>query len=190
LRRYLENKNELPDSPLWALVPIHFHEQYEEGMPGHRVQLSRTRLMTDVADPLKRLAAIVEEVGESRQAETISASDLNELTDSLPSTTMTMAARTISASIGPGRRYRENHNAVISISRGPDKPLYLCGAKLLAFTGMDIIWNNLALTHTVTTYNGQLTIAAVCDRKIMPDPAFYAQCLQDSFKELLAAAKM
>ena len=52
---------------------------------------------------------------------------------------------------------------------------------------MDIIWNNLALSHTVTTYNGQLTIAAVCDRKIIPDPAFYVQCLQESFNDLLSA---
>jgi WS/DGAT/MGAT family acyltransferase len=187
LRRYLQSKEELPDSSLWALVPVHYHEEFEQGIPGHRVQLSRTRLMTDVADPLKRLAAIVEEVIEARHADTISASDMNELTDSLPSTTMTMAARTISASIGPGRRYRENHNVVLSVSHGPERPLYLCGAKLLLFTGMDIIWNNLALSHTVTTYNGKLTIAAVCDRKIMPDPAFYAQCLKESFEELLEA---
>ena len=34
---------------------------------------------------------------------------------------------------------------------------------------------------------GSVFIAAVCDRKIMPDPAFYAQSLQESFKELLNA---
>ena len=44
--------------------------------------------------------------------------------------------------------------------------------------------HQLALNHTVTTYDGKLTIAPVCDRKIMPDPAFYAECLQASFDEL------
>lgn len=54
---------------------------------------------------------------------------------------------------------------------------------------MDIIWNNLAHSHTVTTYDNTVTIAPVCDRKIMPDPAFYVQCLHDSGKELLKSVR-
>ena len=34
---------------------------------------------------------------------------------------------------------------------------------------------------------GQITIAATSCRKLMPDPAFYAKCLQDSFDEMKAA---
>jgi WS/DGAT/MGAT family acyltransferase len=187
LRHYLLDKDELPGESLWALVPLHIHGDFEGDVPGHRVRLTRTKLATHIEAPLERLAAIVNELKEAKDADTISATDMDELQDSLPSTTMSLAARTIAASIGPGRRYRQNHNVVISISHAPEKPLYLCGARLLAFTGMDIIWNNLALSHTITTYNGRITIAAVCDRKIMPDPAFYKECLQKSFDEMLAA---
>jgi diacylglycerol O-acyltransferase / wax synthase len=36
----------------------------------------------------------------------------------------------------------------------------------------------------VVSYCGQITIALTSCREMMPDPAFYAECLQDSFDEL------
>jgi len=109
---------------------------------------------------------------------------MSELQDILPATTMNLAARTISANLGPGRQYRKNHNLVVSITPGPERPLHLCGARLLAFTGMASIMDDLALAHTVTSYDGRLAIAFVSDRKMMPDPAFYAECLEAAFGEL------
>ena len=107
----------------------------------------------------------------------------------MPSTAMVFAAKTISARMGPGKRYRENHNTVISIHPGPAKPLYLCGARLVGYTGMAALMDNLGLNHTATTYDGKLTIAPVCDRRMMPDPALYFECLRGSFYELRDAAK-
>ena len=185
VRKYLRSKGELPDRSLWALLPVHIHGSEDEGIPGHRVQLTRTRVMSDIDQPLARFKAIVREVARAWE-HSLSADEINEVQDVLPSTTMTMAAKTIAARFGPGRRYRENHNMVVSIIPGPEKPMYLCGARLIAFTGMAIILDNLALSHTVTTYDGKLTIAPICDRKIMPDPAFYIECLQASFEELRA----
>lgn len=184
--RYLASKDELPDKSMWALLPIHIHGSKDEGIPGHRVQLTRTRIMSDVENPLQRLEAIVREVARAWE-HSLSAADMNEVQDILPSSTMTMAAKTIAARFGPGKRFRENHNMVVSIIPGPEEPLQLCGARLVAFTGMAIILDNLALSHTVTTYDGKLAIAPVCDRKIMPDPIFYAQCLRESFEELREA---
>jgi len=186
VRKYLKSKGELPDESLWALLPVHILGSEDEGIPGRRVQLTRTRIMSDIREPLNRFRSIVREVARAWE-HSLSAYEINEVQDVLPSTTMTMAAKTIAARFGPGRRYRENHNMVVSIIPGPEEPMYLCGARLIAFTGMAIILDNLALSHTVTTYDGKLTIAPTGDRKIMPDPAFYTQCLRDSFEELKAA---
>jgi WS/DGAT/MGAT family acyltransferase len=184
VRRYLEEKDELPAASLWALLPLHRHEQTEEGLPGHRVQLARIKLMTHVADPEARLAGIHGEIENSRVESAMDGGEMTELQDILPATTMNIAARTISANLGPGRQYRKNHNLVVSITPGPDRPLYLCGARLLAYTGMATIMDDLALAHTVTSYDGRLAIAFVCDRKMMPDPALYAECLEAAFAEL------
>ena len=152
------------------------------------MRLVRTRLTTDRSDPLNRLAAIREEMVEAAALKPLSASEMSEMQDVLPSTAMTLAAKTIAARLGPGRQYRQNHNTVVSMLPGPAQPLYLCGAKLAAYTGMGAIMDNLALNHTVTVYDGTVAIAPVCDRKILPDPAFYTQCLQVAFEELQQAA--
>ena len=188
LQRYLADRNELPRRSLYALVPLHVHDEDDEGIPGHRVQLIRIRLMTNVRDPIERLATIREEMQEARALKPISAQELAEMQDVLPSAAMTLATRAIGAQFGPGRRYRENHNTVISVHPGPSRPLYLCGARLVGYTSMGALMDNLGLNHTATVYDGKVTIAPVCDRRMMPDPAFYYECLRESFEELSAAA--
>jgi len=49
--------------------------------------------------------------------------------------------------------------------------------------------DNLGLNHTATIYDGKVTIAPVCDRQMMPDPAFYYECLRASLDELVAASR-
>jgi hypothetical protein len=127
-------------------------------------------------------------MAEAHAMQPISAEELSEMRDSLPSTAMVFAAKTLGAGIGPGRQYRENHNTVISIHPGPAQPLYLCGAQLVGYTGMAALMDNLGLNHTATTYDGKLTIAPVCDRQMMPDPAFYYDCLRASFEEICDAS--
>jgi len=188
VRRYLEAKKELPAASLWALLPLHQRENADEGLPGHRVRLARIKLMTHLTDPEARLAGIHGEIENNRRESATGAGEMSELQDILPATTMNLAARTISANLGPGRQYRKNHNLVISITPGPDRPLYLCGARLLAYTGMATLMDDLALAHTVTGYDDRLAIAFVSDRRMMPDPAFYAECLEAAFDELCTVA--
>jgi WS/DGAT/MGAT family acyltransferase len=189
LRRYLAAKQELPDKSLYALLPLHVHDESDAGVPGHRVQLIRIRLMTHLDDALERLAAIREEMAEVNAMQPVSAVEMTEMQDMLPSTAMVFAANTIGARVGPGKRFRENHNTVISIHPGPPQTLYLCGARLVGYTGMAALMDNLGLNHTATIYDGRVTIAPVCDRQMMPDPALYYECLQASFVELRDAAK-
>ncbi len=188
LRLYLADKKELPDESLYALVPLHVHHESDEGVPGHRVRLIRVKLMTDVEDPLERLASIREELAEAKAFKPITAEEMSDMQDALPSAAMTFAARTIGARLGPGKRYRQNHNTVVSVHPGPTQTLYLCGARLVGYTAMASLMDNLGLNHTATTYDGKLTIAPVCDRRMMPDPAFYYECLRSSFNTLRSAA--
>lgn len=189
VRRYLAAREELPGRSLWSLLPVHVHHESDRGIPGHRVKLVRAKLMTTMEDPFERLQAIHLEMLRVKSEDVFSADEMTELQEVLPSTTMAAAARTIVAGLGPGEHYRENHNLIVSNVPGPEQTLYLCGAKLIAFTGMGIILDNLTLAHTVTAYGGQISLAAVCDRQVMPDPGFYADCIQEAFEELKAVAR-
>jgi hypothetical protein len=45
----------------------------------------------------------------------------------------------------------------------------------------------MGIIHAVFSYNGEISISVTACREMMPDPAFYAECLQTSFDELAAA---
>jgi hypothetical protein len=112
-----------------------------------------------------------------------------EMQEGLPAPTLLLAGKVVAASAGPGKQYREKHNMIVTNVPGPQQPLYFCGARLALFTGMAIILDNLAISHAVTSYDGKMVIAPLSDRAIMPDPAFYTDCLRASFEELKAAAR-
>ena len=46
------------------------------------------------------------------------------------------------------------------------------------------IADNLGLNVTAFSYNGVFSVCAVADRAMMPDPAFFADCLRDSYRAL------
>ena len=47
----------------------------------------------------------------------------------------------------------------------------------------------MGLIHPVLSYNGHLSIAFTSCRSMLPDPAAYATCLQQSFDELVRALR-
>jgi WS/DGAT/MGAT family acyltransferase len=188
MSRYLADKNESPETSLTSLVPVNVRSSEEQGAGGNKIVLTRTCLKTTEPDPLKRLALVREEMMHVKEMNALGAREQMELQEGLPAPTLLLAGKAIAASTGPGRQYREQHNMIITNVPGPQQPLYFCGARLVMFTGLAIILDNLAISHAVTSYDGKLVIAPVSDRAIMPDPAFYADCLRVSFDELKAAA--
>jgi WS/DGAT/MGAT family acyltransferase len=60
LRRYLDEKGELPDKPLIAMVPVSTRGADEHGKMGNKVSAMFLDIATDVADPVERLNVIKE----------------------------------------------------------------------------------------------------------------------------------
>jgi diacylglycerol O-acyltransferase len=56
------------------------------------------------------------------------------------------------------------------------------------YSPISIPIDGLGLNVTSFSYNGTMWICAVSCREMMPDPAFFAQCLRAAFEELKAAA--
>jgi hypothetical protein len=59
---------------------------------------------------------------------------------------------------------------------------------MVSLFGMGPLLDGMGLIHPVFSYAGRITISVTACRDQMPDPAFYAECLQDSFDALQRAA--
>jgi hypothetical protein len=78
---------------------------------------------------------------------------------------------------------------VVTNVPGPPVPIYSAGARLESMMGLLCLTDGLGLGHVVQSYVKEATIAFTACRKLLPDPEFYVQCLEDSFHELRDAAK-
>jgi hypothetical protein len=77
---------------------------------------------------------------------------------------------------------------VVSNVRGPDVPLFMAGARLVSFAPISIAIDGLGLNVTAFSYHGTMWICAVACRDMLPDPAFFADCLRSSFAKLETSA--
>jgi WS/DGAT/MGAT family acyltransferase len=187
LRAYLRDKGELPDEPLLAMAPISVRSESEKGSQGNQVSSMVVSLASNVADPLERLTAVRESTHQSKEfTNAVGARTLTEYSQFIPGGLAALAARTASR-FEMANRVDPTANCVVTNVPGPREPLYFAGAKLVTMFGMGPIGDGLGLMHPVTSYVNELVIAVTSCREMLPDPAFYTQCLQDSYDELAEA---
>ena len=190
LRAYLLEKNELPESSMIALAPISVRGESEKGqLAGNQVSAMLANLGTEVADPLERVAFVHAEVCKSKAlTDAVGARTLVEYSMRAPGALSALGAR-VSSSLGIASVAQPMYNCVVTNVPGPPIPIYFAGAKLITQYGFAPLLDGVTLAHPIFSYCDGITISFVADRKIMPDPASYAQCLQESFDVLMAAAE-
>ena len=179
MRKYLQSKDELPAGSVMALMPMSVREEGKSGKGGNEVGGVPVPLRSDIADPLARLKAVRHDAQiAKRDSEIMGRGFLKSIMDELP----TFAAEAF-------MRYvvYPQLNVTVSNVRGPEVPLYVAGARLVHFYPVSIATDYIGLNHTGFSYNGVLWITAVACRNMLPDPAFYADCMRESYKELMAA---
>jgi diacylglycerol O-acyltransferase len=187
LRKYLQDKRELPRESLLAMAPISVRTKAQRGTGGNQVSAMVVPLHTEIHHPLERLNAVHEGAVQSKAlTQAVGARLLTDYGQFMPSALAGLAARQYSR-FGLANSTNPFFNTVVTNVPGPQQPLYFCGARVVTTYGMGPIGDGLGLIHGVFSYCGQITIAATSCRKQMPDPAFYAKCLQDSFDEMKAA---
>ena len=79
-------------------------------------------------------------------------------------------------------------NTVISNVPGPNVPIYLAGAKLLAHHPVSVVTDGIGLNITVIGYLGQLNFGLVAAREIVPDLADLMGWFGEELALLVAAA--
>ncbi len=76
-------------------------------------------------------------------------------------------------------------NLVVSSVPGPQFPLYLAGAEMVAHYPVSVITDGMGLNITVMSYLGSLDFGIVADREQMPDVWSLIDWLREALDELL-----
>lgn len=181
LNSYLGSKGELPDRSMTAMVPMTLRVAGEGGDAGNQVGMSLMSIHSEIEKPLERLGAIRSGAQQAKAMVRGFGKDLpKNVADLLPA---------VAAELLTNKVVVPTMNIIVSNLHGPDAPMYLAGAKMVAFVPVSVAFNGMGLNVTGFSYLGKLWVSAVACRDMMPDPGFFGECLEASFNELVDAAK-
>jgi WS/DGAT/MGAT family acyltransferase len=188
MRQYLLAKNDLPDKTLTAMAPISVRSANEKNDMGNQVAAMIAPLGTQIKDPLERLAYVFSQTTNSKaMSDALGARNMTEISKVSPALFMALGAQ-LYTRLGLANRVGPPFSTVVTNVPGPPVPIYSAGARLESMMGLLCLTDGLGLGHVVQSYVKEATIAFTACRKLMPDPEFYAQCIEDSFAELKEAA--
>jgi len=187
LRHWLLDHDALPTSPLNAMIPVSVRDERSQGTLGNKVSAMLATVPTHLDDPAQRLAVTHEatKIAKSQQA-TIPQGLVDNISDFAPPALIARAARVVFAT---GLLHRlPPFNLCISNVPGPNIPVYLAGARLLAQYPVSVVTDGQGLNITVVGYLGQLHFGLVACRELVPDIENLAGYLVEELDLLLKAA--
>jgi diacylglycerol O-acyltransferase len=187
LRKYLDSKGELPTKSLVTGCPIDVRSPDEKAAGGNMVGFMNVALRTEIEDPVERLKEVRKEtISGKAYAEAMGPRIMMDITNVMPGNVLSIAIRAASAT----GLVEANviHNTIITNVPGAPVQLYLCGAEMVNSFSLGPLLPNVGLFHivysAVQNKQGTVTLSFTACRDMLPDPAFYADCLQESFDDL------
>jgi WS/DGAT/MGAT family acyltransferase len=190
LHKYLTDKGDLPKSTMTAMAPISVRAKDEKGDMGNQVAAMIAPLGTHIADPAERLEYVFGQTSNSKaMTGALGARRMTEVSKVNPLLYMALGAQLFSR-VSIAHKLAMPFNTVVTNVPGPPVHIYSSGARLESMAlSLICLTDGLGLAHVVQSYVDEAYISFTACRDLMPDPEFYSQCLQDSFDEMLAAAK-
>ncbi|HSG88247.1 MAG TPA: wax ester/triacylglycerol synthase family O-acyltransferase [Pseudomonadales bacterium] len=189
IRRYLLHRGALPEESLIATAPVNVRSETDKGSGGNQVSAMFVSIRTDVPGALDRLAAVHEHTRDAKElVHAIGARLMTDINQHIPAATLALAGRLVTQ-MGLANMMSPVCNCVITNVPGPQVPLYMNGAQLVTQYGLGPVTDAIGLFIPVLSYNGHLTISFASCREMVPDPGYFAECFQESFDEMLAAAR-
>lgn len=187
MRRFFDARGERLANSLVALVPVSVREESEREALGNRVSAMLVSLGTGVEDEATRLRQIQEDVRVAK--------DQNRVVGAGFFSSWAEAA--VPALAGRLTRLASNlrvfdhvppvFNLIVSNVPGPDFPLYLAGARLVAMYPVGPIIEGAAVNITVFSYLDTVHVGVLGCWDLVPDIDNIARGVRDSFEALLSA---
>lgn len=194
IRRYLLDKDELPDGSMVAMMPISIRPTNTRasgeaaGTSGNEYSVAPITMATDEADPMARLARIVASTAHVKESGAHPVRTLIEMSEEALGGLMGTVQRAAVRALSRRGRAVAAHTLVSNVP-GPLTPMYFCGAQMVDTTGLGPALDGMGLNNGIGSYGNRVTFCFTADRNALPDPEVYEQCLRDSIDELLTAAR-
>jgi diacylglycerol O-acyltransferase / wax synthase len=185
VRRWLIEHDDLPSVPLIAQVPVSVRTESQQGTFGNRIGMLSVPFYTNEPDPLKRLILTHDAMLVAKERHrALPAQLLQDATQFIPPAVFSRASR-ITFSLAASRK--PIWNLVVSNVPGPQIPLYMAGARLVANYPVSVITDGMGLNMTVMSYDGHLDFGIVADREQIRDVWRLIGWLDDALSELTPA---
>ncbi len=196
LRRYLEEKGELPqEGSLVCGAPVALKQS---GGSNNNLSIMTMSFRTDIADPVERLQAVAQSARDGKEksakmTEAMMGSPTGRADGPgglggfrLPATIVKPMARLIADKNIMGNVPPVMH-AVLSNVPGPNIPLYFAGARIVSNLPVSVVTHSALLNITMASLNGEMLVGVIACGKAVPDPDHLVALIIDECDVLLEA---
>jgi diacylglycerol O-acyltransferase / wax synthase len=182
LRDWLQSRGVRTEGlELRALVPVSIRGSHEQGQLGNRIAVMRGPLPVYIEDPVARLQAVRQAMGELKESkQAVGAEVLAGVQNFAPPTILAQASR-----LNFSTRL---FNLIVTNVPGPQFPLYVRGRELEDVFPVAFLPENHALAIAIMSYNGRINFGLLGDYDALPDIGRIGDGIEASLAELVALA--
>ncbi|MCB1245969.1 MAG: wax ester/triacylglycerol synthase family O-acyltransferase [Acidimicrobiia bacterium] len=163
-----------------VMAPVSVRTRSERGTLGNKVAMWLITMPIAEPDPVERLRILAAETRELKETDqALGASTLVAASTGAPAVLVSMGTR-LAARARP-------FNMTVTNVPGPQFPLYLAGSPMTATYPLVPLWESHGIGVAMFSLLGKVDIGLNTDRDLIPDPTRFADAIEASFKELLAA---
>ena len=165
-----------------VMAPVSVRSETQQGQMGNQVAMWLVSLPVGEPDPATRILMVNEETGKLKATDqALGASTLVRFSTGAPVTLVSLGAR-LASNARP-------FNMTVTNVPGPQFPMYMLGAKLLATYPLVPLWESHGVGLAMFSYNGEVCWGFNADYDLLEDlPAFVA-AMADAFTEMQKAAE-
>jgi diacylglycerol O-acyltransferase len=182
LRRYLIERDELPELPLRTSMAISLRTAADDAMT-NKVTVAGVTLATHLDDPVERLRAIAADADRVKRTARLGHKGVLEMVAVFPPA---VVGAMLAATHADVTIQATGVNLIVSNLRGSPFPLYIGGAKVDAIYPMSIIMNGGGINVTCMSYVDEIGVGITIEPSVVDDPWTIVDRLGDELDVLLA----